>query len=178
MFCFFLCEAAPLIVLNEICIPVVILEMPKKSIVFFGSDPIALPLLDFVLSLDCWVLRAVFTQPDRQKGRGRKIRENEIKAWAKRQKVPVYQPEKLTDQTEQWFLSEGIDLALVMAYSHMLEKTLLAIPPLGFWNFHTSLLPRLRGAAPIAGAIAEGLSQTGVTLMKIIPKRNLALVLG
>ena len=146
--------------------------MERKSVVFLGSDPIALPILNFLISLENWTLKAIFTQPDRKVGRGRKLQENQIKIWAKKHKIEVHQPEKLTNQTEDWFKNKQIDLALVMAYGHILKKSLLEVPPLGFWNFHTSLLPELRGAAPIAGALAQGLPQTGVSLMRIIPKMD------
>ena len=146
--------------------------MEIKSVVFLGSDPIAIPLLNLFISLESWKLKAVFTQPDRRAGRGKKLQENQIKVWAKKHKIEVHQPESLSVKTEIWFKNESIDLALVMAYGHILKKSLLAIPRLGFWNFHTSLLPQLRGAAPIAGALALGFTKTGVSLMRIVPKMD------
>ena len=146
--------------------------MEKISVVFLGSDPIAIPLLNFISSIESWEIKAIFTQPDRKVGRGKNRKENEIKTWAKNHNIKVLQPETLTNQTEDWFTNETIDIAMVMAYGHILKKSLLAIPRLGFWNFHTSLLPQLRGAAPIAGALIQGFNKTGVSLMKIIPKMD------
>lgn len=140
-------------------------------LVFMGSDPIALPLLEAVAET-CrrgTDLCAVYTQPDRPHGRGMHLQANAIKQWAVARGVPVRQPEKCGAEEAGWLAQQGVTQILVMAYGQILRKSLLAVPPLGVINFHASLLPRLRGASPIHTAVALGLPQTGVSLMRIIP---------
>lgn len=141
-----------------------------------GSDPIALPALDLLhehgKARGELEISAIFTQPDRAKGRGKKILANPIKSWALELGIPVYQPEKPGDETVAWLAGAGIDLVLVMAYGHILRRRLLEIPVLGTFNLHASLLPRYRGASPIETAVACGETVTGVTLMKLVPKMD------
>jgi len=113
---------------------------------------------------------AVFTQPDRAVGRGQKITPNAIKAWALARGLPVHQPEKLHDEARAQLAAHGADVALVMAYGHILRDDFIATPRLGTLNLHTSLLPKYRGASPIQTAIACGERETGVTLMRIVKK--------
>ena len=138
-------------------------------LVFLGSDPIALPLLDWLAGEGSAVARvvAVWTQPDRPVGRGQKITENEIKRWALARGLPVQQPEKITEEWRQRLAYSQPDLALVMAYGHILRDDFIDTPRLGTLNLHTSLLPKYRGASPIQTAIASGERETGVTLMRI-----------
>jgi methionyl-tRNA formyltransferase len=138
--------------------------------VFLGSDPIALPLLHWLTGEGSNTANvvAVFTQPDRAVGRGQKITANEIKSWALAHGLPVHQPEKLTDETRAQLATLQPDVALVMAYGHILRDEFIATPRLGTLNLHTSLLPRYRGASPIQTAIASGDRETGVTLMRIV----------
>ena len=139
-------------------------------IVFMGSDPIALPLLTWLKGEGSAIaqIAAVFTQPDRATGRGQKIAPNEIKTWALSHDIPVFQPEKLTEAVRAEFANLESDLALVMAYGHILRDDFIATPRLGTLNLHTSLLPKYRGASPIQTAIACGERETGVTLMRIV----------
>lgn len=141
-------------------------------LVFMGSDPIALSMLRSLMEqppvpLD-WV--AVYTQPDRPTGRGMKLRPNAIKQWAQQQQLPVRQPEKCAAEETRWLAAQGVDLVLVMAYGQILRRGLLELPRLGALNLHASLLPRLRGASPIHTAIAGGYRQTGVSLMRMVPR--------
>jgi methionyl-tRNA formyltransferase len=137
-----------------------------------GSDPIVLPLLDAVLAAPELELAAVYAQPDRPQGRGMKMAENPVKAWACAHNVPVRQPEKPGPEDALFLKDLGCDLLLVMAYGHMLKSDLLAAPRLPPLNFHASLLPELRGASPIETAIATGRTETGVSLMKIVKKMD------
>ena len=140
-------------------------------LVFLGSDAIARPLLDWLVSD---VGRAqvevvgVFTQPDRPVGRGQKITANEIKTWALARGLPVFQPEKITDEVRAQLAALNPDVSLVMAYGHILRDAFIATPRLGTLNLHTSQLPQYRGASPIQTAIACGEDRTGVTLMRIV----------
>jgi methionyl-tRNA formyltransferase len=140
------------------------------KLVFFGSDAIALPLLDWLTgdgSAHAQVV-AVFTQPDRPVGRGQKTQPNEIKLWALAHGLPVFQPEKIADEVRNQFAALAPDVALVMAYGHILRDAFIATPRLGTLNLHTSLLPKYRGASPIQTAVANGERDTGVTLMRIV----------
>jgi methionyl-tRNA formyltransferase len=139
--------------------------------VFLGSDPIALPLLDWLADGGGRAharLAAIYTQPDRPVGRGQKIQPNAIKAWALARNLPVFQPEKLTPAVRDEFAALAPDLALVMAYGHILRDDFIATPRLGTLNLHASLLPAWRGASPIQTAIAGGERETGVSLMRIV----------
>jgi methionyl-tRNA formyltransferase len=139
-------------------------------VVFLGSDPIALPLLEWIgkEGADQARLVGVFTQPDRAVGRGQKVQANAIKTWAQARGLPVHQPEKLTEPVRAELAALGADVALVMAYGHILRDDFIATPRLGTLNFHASLLPKYRGASPIQTAIASGEKETGVSLMRIV----------
>src|SRR5690625_502022 len=143
----------------------------KRKLVFMGSDPIALPSLEFLAEQsDQLEIAAVFTQPDRRTGRGRKLQANAIKLWAEANKIEVFQPEKPGESEVEWMRENEIDLILVMAYGHILRQNLIESVPLKIYNLHASLLPKYRGASPIEAAIAEGESETGVTLMEVVRK--------
>jgi len=111
---------------------------------------------------------AVVTQPDKPKGRELKLTPSPVKALAESLQLPVLQPAKAR---EEKFLSElrtlKPDLIVVVAYGQILPPTILDLPRFGCLNVHTSLLPKYRGAAPIQWAIANGDSETGVTIMKM-----------
>ena len=148
--------------------------MPKLRTVFMGSDPIVIPLLESLVSThaDVIELSCVYSQPDRARGRGMKMRENAVKAWAVVHGIACRQPEKPCDEDAAFLRDSGCDLLLVMAYGHLLSEKILAAPKLPPLNFHASLLPELRGASPIETAIATGRSVTGVTLMRIVRKMD------
>jgi methionyl-tRNA formyltransferase len=139
-------------------------------LVFLGSDPIALPLLEWLAGEGAAIAHVVgvFTQPDRAAGRGQKIQANAIKAWALARGLPVFQPEKLTPDVREAFSQVSPDVGLVMAYGHILRDDFIGTPRLGTLNLHTSVLPKYRGASPIQSAIASGDRETGVTLMRIV----------
>lgn len=144
--------------------------MTPLRLIFLGSDAIALPLLDWLAGEGAALAQviAVFTQPDRPAGRGQQVRPNAIKAWALERRLPVFQPEKLTDETCTQLAALQADVALVMAYGHILRDAFIGTPRLGTLNLHASILPRFRGASPIQTAIAAGEKETGVTLMRIV----------
>lgn len=144
--------------------------MSVLRLVFLGSDPIALPLLDWLAGpgSGCAQVVGVFTQPDRPAGRGQHVTANEIKHWALGQGLPVFQPEKIDAVAQNDLAALRPDVALVMAYGHILPDPFIALPRLGTLNLHTSLLPRFRGASPIQTAVAAGDRETGVSLMRIV----------
>lgn len=141
-------------------------------LVFLGSDPIALPLLNWLAGEGSRMAQviAVFTQPDRATGRGQKIVANEIKRWAQARGLPVFQPEKLTPEVREQLAGLNAEVSLVMAYGHILRDDFIATPRLGTLNLHASILPKYRGASPIQTAIANGERETGVSLMRIVRK--------
>lgn len=147
--------------------------MPSSPLrlVFLGSDAIALPLLNWLASdagRSAAEIVGVFTQPDRPVGRGQKITANTIKTWALARAIPVFQPEKVTDDVRAQLAALTPDVSLVLAYGHILRDAFIATPRLGTLNLHTSLLPKYRGASPIQTAVASGDRETGVTLMRIV----------
>ncbi len=146
--------------------------MAPLRIVFLGSDAIALPLLDWLAGEGSEIGRviAVYTQPDRAVGRGQKVGPNAIKTWALAREIPVYQPEKITDEVRGHYATLGADVALVMAYGHILRENFIGTPRLGTFNLHTSILPRYRGASPIQTAVACGERETGVAFMRMVLK--------
>ena len=143
------------------------------KIAFFGSDEISLPFLNFLNDQCPFVhVSAVLTQPDRRSGRGRKMASNAIKTWAENHSISCRSPEKPSDLEVDWLREQNIDLILVMAYGHILKKSFLTLAPAGCFNFHASILPKYRGASPIETAIAIGEDNTGVTLMRVVPKMD------
>jgi len=147
------------------------MAMSRPRAVFLGSDAIALPLLDWLVGpvgAALVELTAVYTQPDRPVGRGQQVQANTIKRWALDRGLLVHQPEKLTSEVRAAYIAAPPDLALVMAYGHILREDFIAAAPLGTINFHASLLPRYRGASPIQTSVAAGERQTGVSFMRIV----------
>jgi methionyl-tRNA formyltransferase len=138
---------------------------PSWRIIFFGTPPFAIPALKGLLSGTDQVI-AVVTQPDREKGRGRKVVTSPVKELALKEGLSIFQPEKAKEKSFQEEL-RGLqpDLILVVAYGQILPLSILRIPRYGAINVHASLLPKYRGAAPIAWAVLNGEEVTGVTLM-------------
>lgn len=135
-----------------------------------GSDPIALPGLEFLTGEAAGQvdLVGIFTQPDRAVGRGKQVKPNAIKQWALARGIELKQPERLGSAEREWLQEKGCELLLVMAYGHILRRALIDLPLLGTYNLHASLLPKYRGAAPIQAAVASGDAVTGVTLMRMV----------
>jgi methionyl-tRNA formyltransferase len=139
----------------------------KLNIVFAGTPDFAAKHLSVLLESGFNVV-AVYTQPDRPAGRGKKLTASAVKEMAVAHNIPVYQPEnfKAASSVEQ-LGALNADLMIVVAYGLILPKAVLATPKLGCLNVHGSLLPRWRGAAPIQRAIWAGDGQTGVTIMQM-----------
>lgn len=142
--------------------------MPEPlKIVFAGTPEFALPALDALLASPHHVV-AVYTQPDRPAGRGRKLTPSPVKVRALEHGVPVMQPRSLKPaQVQDELAAFTPDVMVVVAYGLLLPATVLAIPRHGCLNIHASLLPRWRGAAPIQRAILAGDRETGVTIMQM-----------
>lgn len=137
------------------------------KVLFAGTPEFAATSLAALLDSEHEVL-AVYTQPDRPAGRGRKLTASPVKALALAHDLPVLQPVSLRDEAAQQQLSAwGADVMVVVAYGLILPEPVLAAPRLGCINVHASLLPRWRGAAPIQRAILAGDAKTGVTIMQM-----------
>ncbi|MGA2515934.1 MAG: methionyl-tRNA formyltransferase [Thermodesulfobacteriota bacterium] len=138
---------------------------PPWRIVFFGTPSFAIPTLEGLLRGPDKVV-GVVTQPDRERGRGRKVVFPPVKELALQHGLNPLQPEKAKDEAFQRAL-KGLqpDLCVVVAYGQILPESLLKMPKYGAVNVHASLLPMYRGAAPIAWAILKGEKVTGVTTM-------------
>ena len=133
-------------------------------ILFMGTPVFALPTLSAVASSH--EIAAVVTRPDKRRGRGQQAACSAVKEWADTAGFPIEQPTTLHDPTVQTRLAGyGADLVVVVAYGLILPKEILEMPPLGCVNVHASLLPRHRGAAPIAWAILKEDIRTGITTM-------------
>lgn len=142
-------------------------DTSRLNVVFAGTPAFAAVILQALLTAGVTV-SAVYTQPDRPAGRGRKLTPSPVKQLAIRHALPVYQPPTLKDsQTQQTLAALRADLMVVAAYGLLLPPPVLAAPRLGCVNVHASLLPRWRGAAPIQRAILAGDSETGISLMQM-----------
>ena len=136
-------------------------------LVFAGTPEFAVPCLEACRASGADVV-AVYTQPDRPAGRGRKLAPSPVKQAALAAGIAVEQPESLKSVEAQNTLSAyRPDLLVVVAYGLILPRKVLAVPRLGCWNVHASLLPRWRGAAPIQRAILAGDGESGVDLMQM-----------
>ncbi|KQH90702.1 methionyl-tRNA formyltransferase [Vibrio fluvialis] len=136
-------------------------------IVFAGTPDFAARHLAALLSSEHEVI-AVYTQPDRPAGRGKKLTASPVKNLALEHNIPVYQPENFkSDEAKQELAALNADIMVVVAYSLLLPKAVLDTPKLGCINVHGSILPRWRGAAPIQRSIWAGDSETGVTIMQM-----------
>ncbi|WP_158175066.1 methionyl-tRNA formyltransferase [Grimontia hollisae] len=137
------------------------------KIVFAGTPDFAARHLAALLSSHHEVV-AVYTQPDRPAGRGKKLTASPVKLLAQEHGIPVYQPASLkAEEAQQELAAIGADIMVVVAYGLLLPKAVLDTPRLGCINVHGSILPRWRGAAPIQRAIWAGDTQTGVTIMQM-----------
>ena len=134
-------------------------------LVFAGTPAFAVPTLQALLGAGYQIV-AVYTQPDRPAGRGRRLQFGPVKAHALAANLPIHQPVTLRDPLVQTELAAlAPDLLVVAAYGLILPPAVLAIPRLGCVNVHASLLPRWRGAAPIQRALLAGDAETGVCIM-------------
>lgn len=136
-------------------------------IVYMGTPEFAVPSLQ-VLADAGHDVAAVFTQPDRPKGRGHQLQASPVKEAAVRLGIPVHQPERIRRPEQVELLrSMGADAMVVVGYGQIIPQSIIDIPRFGIVNVHGSLLPKYRGAAPIQWAIANGETVTGVTTMLI-----------
>jgi len=141
--------------------------MSTLNIIFAGTPDFAAQHLQALLDSEHHVI-AVYTQPDKPAGRGKKLQASPVKQLAEQHQIPVYQPKSLRKEEAQAELKAlNADVMVVVAYGLILPQAVLEAPKYGCVNVHGSILPRWRGAAPIQRAIWAGDQQTGVTIMQM-----------
>ena len=138
-------------------------------VLFWGTPEFAAPPLRALIGEGFEVV-GVVTQPDKPQGRSREIIPSPVKQIATEEEIPIFQPKNARDPE----LLESLkalkpDISIVVAYGHILPQKIIDLPPMGTLNIHASLLPALRGAGPIQAAIHQGLTETGVSVMRVIP---------
>ncbi|NCY20616.1 methionyl-tRNA formyltransferase [bacterium] len=137
-------------------------------IVFAGTGEFGVPCLEALVASDQHFVLSVLTQPDRPAGRQQKLLASPIKECALRHQLQVYQPEDINAASAlSQIRYQKPDLMVVVAYGQILKKPILELPDRGCWNIHGSLLPRYRGASPIAAAIRDRQKRTGVTVIQM-----------
>ena len=138
-----------------------------QRVVFLGTPEFAVPSLAALVEAGHNVVEVV-TQPDRPKGRKQELAQSAVKQFAVRKGIPVFQPERARrPEAVEHLRALQPDLMVVVGYGQLLPQSIIDIAPLGILNVHASLLPKLRGAAPVQWAIVNGDSVTGVTIMQI-----------
>ena len=139
------------------------------KILFMGTPEFSVPILQ-KLYLEHKII-GVITQPPKKKSRGQKLLKSPVHLEAEKLKIPIRYPSSLHNNTElDYIKNTEIDFVIVVAYGQIIPDTFLNIKDLTFLNIHASLLPRWRGAAPIQRSIMEMDKETGVSIMKIVPK--------
>lgn len=135
------------------------------DIVFLGTPDFAVPSLKALIE-NRYNVKAVFTQPDRPKGRGNKVQFSPVKEYALSKNIPVFQPEKIRMPESAQILKDlKPDLMITCAFGQILSKENLDTAPLGCINVHGSLLPKYRGSSPIQWAVINGEKETGISTM-------------
>jgi methionyl-tRNA formyltransferase len=138
-------------------------------VLFWGTPDFAEPPLRALIGEGFEVV-GVVTQPDKPRGRSREITPSPVKKIATEEEITVFQPKNARDPELLQMLNViKPDISIVVAYGHILPKNIIDLPRLGTLNIHASLLPALRGAGPIQAAIRQGLTETGVSLMRVVP---------
>eukprot|EP00667_Euglena_gracilis_P010624 EG_transcript_10813 len=148
--------------------PLSLLLQPKPRLVFMGTPDFAASILERILAAGEYEVVAVYCQPPREAGRGKRVLKSAVQAVAEAHGLPVLSPVTLRNATAQLaFAGLDADVAVVAAYGLLLPKAVLDAPRFGCVNVHGSLLPRWRGASPVQCAVLAGDAETGVTIMKM-----------
>jgi methionyl-tRNA formyltransferase len=138
-------------------------------VLFWGTPEFAEPPLRALIGEGFEVV-GVVTQPDKPQGRSREIIPSPVKQFAIEEEIPVFQPKNARDPPLLETLAAlKPDISIVVAYGHILPQKIIDLPRMGTLNIHASLLPKLRGAGPIQAAIRQGLTETGVSVMRVVP---------
>ncbi len=141
-------------------------KAPQVSVVFMGTPEFAATALAALIK-ESYNIVGVVTQPDRKVGRKQELTASAVKTLALEHKLPVLQPERLDAEALKALADWKPDVIVVAAYGRILPKAILELPGFGCINIHASLLPRWRGASPVANALIAGDTETGITLMEL-----------
>lgn len=138
------------------------------DVVFMGTAPFGFPVLRTLSERDDVTVKGVFTQPDRRRGRGQETQSPPVAEFAEELGLPLFQPESINENGLEMMNDLGdIDLSFLVAYGQFLDPAVFQYPTHGTYNFHASLLPRWRGAAPIRHTLLAGDEETGVTIFRL-----------
>ncbi len=140
------------------------------KVLFMGTTPFSQVVLESLLKQG-YELIGVITQPDRPFGRKKELKASCVKTFALKEKIPVYQPEKIKEEIAM-INNLGADLIVTCAYGQFVPNAIIKNAPYGALNIHASLLPKYRGGAPIHWAVINGEEETGITLMKMAAKMD------
>ena len=143
--------------------------MRNTKVIFMGTPDFAVPVLEGLLENTNVIM--VVTQPDKEVGRNHEVVPTPIKKIAQEHNVEVFQPIKIRNDYEK-IINAGADIIITCAYGQIIPEVILNNPPLGCINVHASLLPRLRGGAPLHHALIDGETKTGVTIMYMDKKMD------
>ena len=143
--------------------------MKEQKVVFMGTPNFAVPILEMLIKKTNVIL--VVTQPDKEVGRKKEKKYSPIKEVALKNNIEVYQPIKIKNEFE-YILSKKPDIIITCAYGQIIPNELIEVPKYKAINVHASLLPKLRGGAPIHHAIIDGYKETGITIMYMSPKMD------
>ncbi len=143
--------------------------METQRVVFFGSGNFGQSILQGLLTIPGLSVVGVVSGPDRIQGRGLQLSTDPVAALAQSTSIPIWQTDRITDALQGSLRSLSPDAAVLASFGLMIPSELLRLPRLGFVNVHPSLLPAYRGASPIAGALLDGQSETGSTLIVMTP---------
>lgn len=141
-------------------------DFSKTPIVFMGTSDFSAIILETLLN-NKYNIVGVFTQPDKKVGRNQEVHINPVKQFSLKNKLPIFQPEKLDLEAAKQIKKLDPKLILVTAYGKIIPREILEIPEFGCLNVHASLLPKYRGASPIQNALSCGEKETGVTIIRI-----------
>ncbi|HON44436.1 MAG: methionyl-tRNA formyltransferase [Planctomycetes bacterium] len=148
------------------------------KIIFFGTPLFSVPILESLDKSEHNIL-AVVTQPDKRQGRKKTLVPSPVKEYAMQHNIPVFQPDKVNEKTFIKQIKEyKPDVMVLVAFGQFIGKTLLELAPWGILNVHFSLLPRHRGASPLANAILQGDIETGVTIMQLVKQMDAGPILA
>lgn len=156
---------------RAVCDKIACMISQQYRVVFMGSPQFSRPILQALVDNELFNVVGVVTQPDRPKGRGRKLVSPPVKELAQKLTIPVIQPNRLRkdEGAKAQLRSWSPDVMVVAAFGQILKPDVLDLPEHGCINVHTSLLPRWRGASPIQAVLLHGDEDTGVTIMKMDP---------
>ena len=143
----------------------------RKKVVFMGTPEISVRVLEGLLTIKDAEVVGVVSQPDRAMNRKKEVVYNPVKTYCLTANLPIYQPEKIASIYDE-LKALAPDIIITCAYGQFIPQKILDLPPLGCFNLHASLLPKLRGGAPIHWSIINGDDVTGITLMEMILKMD------